>query len=159
MAASLVSVMTVVAAASKLLFGRLADMFGARVTTYLALSLQALAVLVLAAGREPLALTVGAVLQGLGYGGLAPLISVLVASVFGRERFAEVIGAVSLLMLPFSLASLPLASLVQDQTGSYAPAYLLFAGLYVLAGTCLALLPFAPLGTARTSGQVARSSA
>lgn len=144
LAASLMSLMTSVAAVSKLVFGRVADLIGAQRTTLIALGLQAAAVLVLATRKDPAWLAAAAVLQGFGYGGFAPMISLLVSNVFGRERFAETLGLVSLLMLPFSLSSLPLASWIQDRTGSYVGAYYLFAGLYGLAAACVILLSVRP---------------
>ena len=80
-------------------------------------------------------------LLGLGWGGMIPLQEVIWGAYFGRRY----LGAVRSAALPFSLllgAAAPLAvSYYHDQTGAYDGALLVVAGLNVLSGVLLQLIP------------------
>lgn len=142
-AAMVMAVMTLVAAFSKPIFGRLGDRFGLRWVILLALTLQVLALVTLAGAKVLPLLVFAAVLAGLGYGGLAPLVTLLLSSLFGPQRYAQVAGLLTTILLPFSLIGFPLASFIQDKTGGYAPAYLTFVGFLVVAAISLGLLRLA----------------
>jgi len=81
------------------------------------------------------------VLLGLGWGGMIPLTEVIWGAYFGRRH----LGAVRSAALPFSLilgAAAPLVvSWHQDMTGSYTASLLVVAGLNVLGGLILQLIP------------------
>ncbi|MEM8767876.1 MAG: MFS transporter [Pseudomonadota bacterium] len=80
-------------------------------------------------------------LLGLGWGGMIPLQEVIWGAYFGRRY----LGAVRSAALPFALllgAAAPLAvSYYHDQTGAYDGALLVVAGLNVLSGIFLQLIP------------------
>lgn len=80
-------------------------------------------------------------LLGLGWGGMIPLQEVIWGSYFGRRY----LGAVRSAALPFALllgAGAPLAvSYYHDMTGSYQGALLVVAGLNVLSGIFVQLIP------------------
>jgi MFS family permease len=136
-AALLVAGMTMLGAFAKPLFGRLADAWSLRGAVCASFALQAAALATLSSGSGLAALVVGAALFGLGYGGFAPLISLLLSAVFGGRRFPEVMGLMTTLLLPFTLVGLPFASWVQDSTGSYASAFAAFIGFMALGGLAL----------------------
>jgi MFS family permease len=81
------------------------------------------------------------VLLGLGWGGMIPLQEVIWAAYFGRRY----LGAVRSAALPFALllgAGAPLAvSYYQDVTGTYTGALIVVAGLNVLSGLFVQLIP------------------
>jgi len=80
-------------------------------------------------------------LLGLGWGGMIPLQEVIWGSYFGRRY----LGAVRSAALPFALllgAGAPLAvSYYHDQTGTYHGALLVVAGLNLLSGLFVQLIP------------------
>ena len=94
------------------------------------------------------------VLLGLGWGGMIPLTEVIWGSYFGRRY----LGAVRSAALPFSLmlgAGAPLAvSWHHDLTGSYTSGLLIVAGLNVLSGVILQLIP-APVHTPAAADELA----
>jgi len=81
------------------------------------------------------------VLLGLGWGGMIPLQEVIWGSYFGRRY----LGSVRSAALPLALllgAAAPLAvSYYHDQTGTYQGALLIVAGLNVLSGLFVQLIP------------------
>ena len=87
-------------------------------------------------------------LLGLGWGGMIPLQEVIWGSYFGRRY----LGSVRSAALPFALllgAGAPLAvSYYHDQTGTYHGALLVVAGLNVLSGLFVQVIP-PPKETAR----------
>lgn len=80
-------------------------------------------------------------LLGLGWGGMIPLQEVIWGTYFGRRY----LGSVRSAALPFALllgAGAPLAvSYYHDQTGTYQGALLIVAGLNVLSGLLVQLIP------------------
>lgn len=137
LAAAAVAGMTFISALSKPLFGRLADRFGPHFVVLLALALQGIALVLLSHPTNVVLVFAGAGFIGLGYGGLTPLMSLLLSLLFGQDRFPKVAGLLTTALLPFSLMGFPLASLIQDRVGSYSPAYLLFVLFLALSAACL----------------------
>lgn len=157
LAAAVVAGMTIVGACAKPIFGRLADRWSLRGAVALTLLLQAAALCLIASTSHLGLLALAVVLYGLGYGGLAPLISLVLSTVFGAPRFPQVMGLMTTVLLPFTLVGFPFASWVQDQTSSYDGAYLSFVGFLALALAALSRLPLravepveAPLAEGRT---------
>lgn len=136
-ASSVVAFMTACGAAAKPLFGMLADRFDKRWAMAISLCCQlgGLALIILL--DSYVGLILAGCLFGLGYGGIMPLWTVLIATFFGREAFARVMGLMFPMTVPFTLAGLPFATFMFETTGSYIPAFTIlltgFAGaLFVL---------------------------
>ena len=64
---------------------------------------------------------------GLGFGGITPLKGAMVAELWGRERFAPILGAMFPLFLIFQAGGAPLAGFVHDNFHTYQPAFWMFA--------------------------------
>ncbi len=117
---------------SKLLFGRASEWITARWSTVISVSLQAVGVTVLALASGPTAGWVGIVIFGTGFGGLGALLVLAVQEVVGMKQFGTVMGVVQSAAV-VSLAGGPLlAGIVHDATGGYGPAFLVFAGVFVV---------------------------
>ena len=139
-ASSIVALTTLMGAIAKPTMGILADLIAKRLVVALALALQVAGVLVVIFARDYNMLMLAGFLFGLGYGGIAPLWSILLAERFGRLAFARVMGAAMPLTMPFTLLALPVTTLAYETTGSYVPAFVGMLACYVISAVCLFLL-------------------
>ena len=121
---------------SKLLFGRASERISARWATVISITLQTAGVIVLALAQGPTAGWIGIVIFGTGFGGLGALLVLAVQEVVGMKQFGTVMGVVQAASV-LSFAGGPLlAGIVHDASGGYGPAFLVFAGLFIV-GTLL----------------------
>ncbi|MEM7078308.1 MAG: MFS transporter [Pseudomonadota bacterium] len=139
-ASSIVSITTFLGALAKPLFGILADHFNKRIVIVIAIVLQLIGVSILINVESYMGLATAGFFFGLGYGGMAPLWSIMLAMKFGRESFARVMGANMPLLMPFNLAGLPLTNYIFEQTGSYLPAFTMLLAGYVIAVIALFII-------------------
>ena len=127
-ASSVVSVTTIFGAMAKPLSGIVSDYLPKKLVAAIAVVLQVVGVSLMLGADSLLSLSVAGGLFGLGYGGIAPLWSLLLAERFGTDNFAKVMGASMPITMPFNVIGLPAANFIFELTGSYTPA---FAGLLV----------------------------
>ena len=122
---------------SKLLFGRASERISARWATVISVTLQAAGVTVLALAKGPTAGWIGIVIFGTGFGGLGALLVLVVQEVVGMKQFGTVMGVVQTASV-LSFAGGPLlAGIVHDAGGGYGPAFLVFAGLFIVGALLL----------------------
>ena len=95
----MVSVTTVCGAFAKPGFGILTDYFNTRLVFGFSILFQFVGLLILVNSVSLTGLMVGGGLFGLGYGAVSPLWAILLADLFGRESFAQVMGA----MMPLTM--------------------------------------------------------
>ena len=139
-ASSIVAITTLMGATAKPLLGVLADHMNKRLVVCAAIILQMIGVLILLSADSFTRLSVAGAVFGLGYGGMAPLQSILIAERFGKHSFAYMMGAMMPLITPFSLIALPVTTLFFEITGSYLPAFTLLLLGYLLSLICLLVL-------------------
>ena len=139
-ASSTVLVTTLFGAIAKPLAGTLSDSFSKRLVVGIAIALQVVAAVLLIFAQDLLSLSLSGALFGLGYGGIAPLWSLLLVERFGLADFAQVMGAAMPLTMPFSLIGLPLTTFVFEVTGSYTPAFTFLLIGYAVAAVSLFML-------------------
>ena len=139
-AASVMAVLTFMAALAKPLFGVAADHLNKRLTMAISLCCQIVGVALIMVVDTQFALTLSAVVFGLGYGAVSPLWSVLLSAMFGREAFARVLGVMSPLTTPFMLAGMPFTTFVYETTGSYLPAFGVLIGGFIVSLVALSML-------------------
>lgn len=132
-AALVLSVTALFAALGKPLVGFLSDMFGARISIWLALVCQGCALLVFTQANTFTLCLVAAGLYGFGYSGMSPLRTFALSTSVGSASFATAAGVLRWVELPFVLAASPLAGFIYDATGSYNMAFYILAGLMALA--------------------------
>ncbi len=132
-AALVLSTTAFFAAFGKPVVGWLSDFWGARVSIWLALACQGLALLAFTrADTYALALAAGG-LYGFGYAGMSPLRTFALSTSIGSRSFALATGVLRWVELPFVLAASPLAGFIYDATGSYNAAFVILAGLMAVA--------------------------
>lgn len=129
-AATILSMIGVVALFAKPGWGWLADRFDSRVVIMLALSIQAFGVALFVMGDSFWTLYIAACVSGLGMGSVAPFQGVLFAKAFGLASFGKVLGYSVPATLPFTMGFIYLAGKIYDSYGSYDPAFYLFIMLY-----------------------------
>ncbi len=132
-AAWVLSATALFAALGKPLVGWMSDYFGARVTIWMALATQGLA-LFLFAGAATFSAALGAAcLYGFGYSGMSPLRTFAVSTALGSASFATASGVLRIVELPLVISASPLAGFIYDATGSYRIAFLILCGLMAVA--------------------------
>ena len=138
-AAFAVSITTFMGALAKPLMGWLSDILNKKLVMACAIVLQALGVLLLVNSDSYNGVLVAGFLFGLGYGGIAPLWAILIATRFGRVAFAQIMGANMPMLTPFTMFGLPFATFIFGLYDSYLPAYMALLGGFVVSGIALFL--------------------
>jgi len=133
----------------KISLGYAADRFSAKAMLFTSMLLQVVALLTALTWSGLAAAWLFAFLFGLGMGGQFASRPLLVADYFGLRAFGTILGAVWLFILPGITAGQPVAGFLYDLTGSYALAYSLFVGAFLLSMVVLLLLD-------RSTGQRAK---
>ena len=128
-AAQVLSLTALLAALGKPVVGWLSDYLGARVSIWLALICQGLALLLFSLANTPLAAVLAGCLYGFGYSGMSPLRTFAISSTLGSRSFGAAAGLLRFVEMPWALLASPIAGLIYDQTGSYQMAFLVLAGL------------------------------
>ncbi|MCY4565594.1 MAG: MFS transporter, partial [Gammaproteobacteria bacterium] len=139
-AGSVMAVLPFTPALPKPLFGITSDHLNKRLTMGISLCCQIAGLGLIMVVDTQLALSLSAVVFGLGYGAVSPMWSVLLSAMFGREAFARVMGIMSPLTTPFMLGGMPFTTYVYETTGSYLPAFAVLIGGFVVSLTALSLL-------------------
>jgi MFS family permease len=137
--AVLVSIMALVMAGAKVMFGALADRLDLRWLFLLAVGVLGVTFSLMRGGVDYQSLIIIAVLLGMAAGGFLPLLASAISNRFGVAAFGRVMGMVG----PFTtLAALGpwLAGYVRDTTGSYDSAWLILAMLLIPAVAAMLLL-------------------
>jgi MFS family permease len=132
-AAAIVSVYAATGVVAKLSFAAIADRLNPRHLMFAVLALFGAGMACLSQASAGYAvILIGAGLIGTG-GMMIPLQSFIVPRIFGPEVVGRVSGLLGFVNLCALLATPPLFGLIYDQTQSYAPAFLAFAGLALVA--------------------------
>ena len=131
--ALVLSVTAAFAFGGKPIVGWLSDMFGAKVSIWLALVCQAGALLLFAFADGLVLATAAASLYGFGYSGMSPLRTFALSTAIGSVSLAKATGVNRIIEQPLALSASPLAGLIYDTTGSYQLAFLILAGLMMAA--------------------------
>lgn len=121
----------------KLSFGWMGDKWPVRRLMLLIIVVQFAGQLMMYLAEDLLLFTLGAALFGYGVGGVVPMHGTIVGRTFGRERFGAVLGLMRPAMFPIQIIGVPFAGWVFDTTGSYALAFEVLLGLYLLAALAI----------------------
>jgi len=153
-AAYVVSATTFAGAAAKPLMGALSDHVNKKFVMAGAIGLQILGVLFLINTDTYASSLLGGAFFGLGYGGVAPLWAVLLAARFGKESFAQVMGANMPMLTVFTIIGLPFSNHIFDLTGSYLPAFTALLAGYAVSAIALVMFRQHPPISDRSSSSV-----
>jgi MFS family permease len=123
--------------AGKLSFGWLGDRVPVRRVMLLVVVIQFAGQFIMYQAVELWWFAFGAALFGYGVGGVVPMHGAIVGKTFGRERFGAVLGLMRPAMFPIQILGVPFAGWVFDTTGSYALAFQVLLGLYLVAGVAI----------------------
>jgi MFS family permease len=121
------------AALGKPIVGWMADEFGAKVTIWMPLIFQSVALLTLANANTFLIALLAACLYGFGYSGMSPLRSFAVSASIGTASFAAASGVLRVVQAPITLSASPLAGYIYDTTGSYKIAFFILSAVMLAA--------------------------
>ncbi len=124
----------------KLLFGALADRFGANRSGLLAVSMIVTGLVIFVFAREYLAILCAAAAMGTGMGGNTPVWTSIIARDFGPKSFGRALGVQSPMHIPITAPSAPLAAYFATQTGSYDVVFLAYLGMCGIAMLALLLM-------------------
>ena len=126
----------------RLTLGGLATKIGNKTVLAMCLAIQALALLFLARADGLHAFYIIALIYGLGYGGITPIIPTLAGSLFGTRAIGSIFGAVNASYTVGAAIGPLLAGYIFDITGSYYIAFVSAAVAMALAFVlCLRLKP------------------
>mgnify|MGYP001814596981 CR=1 FL=1 len=123
----------------KLVWGWMMDNMNARLTVMCAVSAYLSSTLIFLSTQNYLWLGLAAGLFGLGFGGMVPVRSVLISRLFGVRKFSRVNGLLSFFLAPATFWVL-ITGYIADQTGTYTPAFQVWAAAFVLAGCISAVV-------------------
>ncbi len=135
------TVLAGVALCSKITWGWLSERLTARVSFVIAIGIMASGVvLVILAGGTDLVWP-AIVYFGMGFGGIGPLMSLVILETYGLRNFGSIQGAVSLVtsIVPV-LAGPILAGSLYDATGSYHMSFAIAAALFVTGGLAMLVM-------------------
>ena len=132
-AAAAVSVLGGGAVLGRLIMGPTSDRLGRRPTLALGMVLQAGAFTAFTVARELPSLYAAALLFGFSYGTISTQFPAIVGDFFGRTHAGSIVGSLFALAGCMAAWGPLLAGAIYDATGSYRPAFLLAAGLNLLA--------------------------
>jgi len=118
-AASILAFVAGSSVAARFSMGFVSDKLGSRLALSLCLVLSTLALLWLLFTSEVWAFYIFAVLFGLAYGGVIPLLTVVPSELFGIRSLGVILGALILYSHIGSAAGAPLSGYIFDTTGSY----------------------------------------
>jgi sugar phosphate permease len=155
-AALLMSSLTFSAIIGKLIIGALADRVDKRWLFCAVAACNFSFLIVLMSGPSYPVLMLACGIIGLAIGGTYPLWMTLTADCFGSASFGSVMGAMNLVVMPFSIVAIRFIGEVFDRTGGYNPAFMVFICTAVVSA--LLVLMVKPSPSQRVQSDVAGSS-
>jgi MFS family permease len=121
----------------KLIFGYLAEKIQVRFVVASSLIGQALAMIVLVTEPKSAYIWLFISIYGLTYGGLGPLISLIVQDTFGLKHYASIQGLVTLASLISFFVGPLMAGMIFDATESYRPTFTIMIVLFIFGSIIL----------------------
>jgi MFS transporter, OFA family, oxalate/formate antiporter len=137
-AAAAVSVLGAGAVLGRLVMGLVSDRIGRRPTIALGMLLQAVSFTAFTVARGLPSLYAAALLFGFSYGTISTLFPAIVGDFFGRAHAGAIVGGLFALAGCTAAGGPVVAGATHDATGSYRAAFLISAGLNVVAVALLA---------------------
>ncbi|HSW57311.1 MAG TPA: MFS transporter [Dehalococcoidales bacterium] len=122
-----------VSIAGRLSVGWLSDRIGRKTSILLTVFLQAASLFLLAWSNELWLFYLFAIVYGLGYGGLDPATVALIGDIFGTRYLGRITGLLVFFWALGAGAGSAAGGLIYDAADSYFPAFVMIAGLMLLA--------------------------
>ncbi len=137
-AAAALSLLAFFGAIGKVSFGWLTEKVPARYVVVLSLACQVAGIAILVVAGSSRTFWAFAPIFGLGFGALGALMPLLVQDTFGLRSFGTIFGLVNFFTLGAALVGPPLVGASFDASGSYIPAFVTVAVLFVFAAAIIA---------------------
>ena len=142
-AALAVTIFSIVSIGMRVLYGFMADMFGAKYVYALSNAITTVALLIFGflSGNSFAAVALFGVVYGIGVSGAMVLRVPIIRKYFGIRNFGSIYGTLSVFTVIGGVIGAPVAGWVFDASGSYFPIWFVFAGFTVLGMILLLMLP------------------
>ena len=121
------------AALGKLVFGKLIDIFSARITLWISIIIQGIGILFVSSSSAYSLLLLSVLIMSLGLGGTVPLMNILFSKTFSSINFGKALGLAVPFMVPIQVIGGPLSGWLYDTYGNYDLAFSLNAGVCFIA--------------------------
>ena len=121
------------AALGKVVFGKLIDIFSARITLWISIIIQGVGILLVSSSSAYSLLLLSVLIMSLGLGGSVPLMNILFSKTFSPINFGKALGLAVPFMVPIQVIGGPLSGWLFDTFGNYDLAFLLNAGVCLIA--------------------------
>ena len=121
------------AALGKVVFGKLIDIFSARITLWISIIIQGVGILLVSSFSDYSLLLLSVLIMSLGLGGSVPLMNILFSKTFSSNNFGKALGLAVPFMVPIQVIGGPLSGWLFDTFGNYDLAFSLNAGVCLIA--------------------------
>ena len=121
------------AALGKVVFGKLIDIFSARITLWISIIIQGVGILLVSSFSDYSLLLLSVLIMSLGLGGSVPLMNILFSKTFSSINFGKALGLAVPFMVPIQVIGGPLSGWLFDTFGNYDLAFSLNAGVCFIA--------------------------
>ncbi len=121
------------AALGKLVFGKLIDIFSARITLWVSITIQGIGILLVTSAINYNFLLISVLIMSLGLGGSVPLMNILFSKTFSPVNFGKALGMAVPFMVPIQVIGGPLSGWLFDKFGNYDLAFSLNTGVCFIA--------------------------
>ena len=121
------------AALGKVVFGKLIDIFSARITLWISIIIQGVGILLVSSSSAYSLLLLSVLIMSLGLGGSVPLMNILFSKTFSPINFGKALGLAVPFMVPIQVIGGPLSGWLFDTFGNYDLAFSLNAGVCFIA--------------------------
>ena len=121
------------AALGKVVFGKLIDIFSARITLWISIIIQGVGILLVSSSSAYSLLLLSVLIMSLGLGGSVPLMNILFSKTFSPINFGKALGLAVPFMVPIQVIGGPLSGWLFDTFGNYDLAFSLNAGVCLIA--------------------------
>ena len=121
------------AALGKVVFGKLIDIFSARITLWISIIIQGVGILLVSSSSAYSLLLLSVLIMSLGLGGSVPLMNILFSKTFSPINFGKALGLAVPFMVPIQVIGGPLSGWLFVTFGNYVLAFSLNAGVCFIA--------------------------
>ena len=121
------------AAIGKVVFGKLIDIFSARITLWISIIIQGIGILLVSYSSSYTLLLLSVLAMSLGLGGSVPLMNILFSKTFSPINFGKALGLAVPFMVPIQVIGGPLSGWLFDTFGNYDLAFSLNSGVCFIA--------------------------
>lgn len=145
-----------IALASKITWGRLSERLTARISFVIAILIMSSGVVMVILARDTVLVWPAIIFFGMGFGGIGPLMTLVILETFGLKNYGSIQGSISLVaqILPVLIGPI-LAGALFDTTGSYRASFAIASGIFAVGAVCVLAARRPTLSTTQRAGATA----